>query len=150
MAQITFDVQHRFEHPAKLVWDELVDWERHGDWIPATKMEVEPGDPTAVGHEFTGRTGFGPIALVDRMRVVSCDWDEESSSGECQVDKIGPVLHGRAGFTVTPEGDGSAVDWVEDISVRYVPQFLAPIAGKLAAFGFAQGMRSLAKQLAKR
>jgi hypothetical protein len=159
MAKIRFEVHHRFDQSAKVVWDELVDWERHADWIPATKMEVEPGDPTEVGREFTARTGFGPVVLVDRMRVVSCDWDEEASSGECEVEKLGPVLYGRAGFTVADArgegGDGgdetgSVLDWIEDVEVRRVPQFLAPVAGKIGAIGFKQGMKGLAKQLSAR
>lgn len=150
MAQIVFDVQHRFDQPARVVWDDLVDWERHADWIPATKMEVEPGDPTDVGREFTARTGVGPVVLVDEMRVVNCEWDDATSSGSCQVDKLGPVLRGRAAFTVNPDGDGSKVDWVEDVVVNRVPQFLAPVAARLGALGFKQGMRSLAKQLDKR
>ena len=150
MAKISFDVRHRFDQSAKVVWNELVDWERHADWIPATKMEVEPGDPTEVGREFTARSGFGPVALVDTMRVLSCDWDESNDCGDCQVEKIGPVLFGQAGFTVTPDGAGAVVDWVEDIEVRRVPQFLAPVAAWLGAMGFKQGMKGLAKQLSKR
>ena len=150
MAKIHFDVRHHFDQPAKVVWDELVDWKGHGDWIPATKMEVEPGDPTDVGREFTARSGFGPVALVDTMRVLSCDWNEAAGSGDCQVEKVGPVLFGQAGFTVTPDGDGSRVDWVEDIELRWLPQFLAPIAGWLGAMGFKQGMKGLAKLLSKR
>ena len=150
MAKIHFDVRHHFDQSAKVVWDELVDWKGHGDWIPATKMEVEPGYPTDVGREFTARSGFGPVALVDTMRVLSCDWNEAAGSGDCQVEKIGPVLFGQAGFTVTPDGDGSRVDWVEDIELRWLPQFLAPIAGWLGAMGFKQGMKGLAKLLSKR
>ncbi len=150
MAKIRFDVRHRFDQSAKAVWDELVDWEGHANWIPATKMEVEPGDPTEVGREFTARSGFGPVALVDTMRVVSCDWDDTTDSGDCEVEKIGPVLVGRAGFTVAPDGDGSVVDWVEDIEMRRLPQFLAPIAAKLGAAGFKQGMKGLSKQLSTR
>ena len=150
MARITFDVQHRFDQPAEVVWGDLVDWERHADWIPATRMDVEPGDPTEVGREFTARTGFGPVVLVDRMRVASCDWDAAASAGACEVEKLGPVLRGRAGFTVKPDGTGARLDWVEDVTVRRVPQFLAPLAAKLGALGFKQGMRGLAKQLAKR
>jgi hypothetical protein len=150
MAKIRFDVRHRFDQSAKVVWDELVDWEGHADWIPATKMDVEPGDPTEVGREFTARSGFGPVALVDRMRVVSCDWDDDASSGDCEVEKIGPVLFGTAGFTVVPDGDGSVVDWVEDIEMRRLPQFMAPVAAKLGAMGFKQGMKGLAKQLSAR
>ena len=151
MARITFDVPYRFDASSRAVWDELVDWAGHADWIPATRVEVGPGDPTAVGTEFTAWTGVGRLALEDRMRVVHCEWDDDSSSGRCEVEKLGPILRGRAGFTVTPTADGAAaLDWFEDVTVRYVPQFLAPLAGKLGAAGFKQGMRRLAKLLAER
>jgi len=148
MAQIRFDVRHRFEQPPEMVWNELVDWGRHEEWIPATTIEIEPGDPTEVGREFTALTGFGPLALPDRMRVVQCDWDPEASTGDCVVDKLGPVLRGQAGFTVAPDGDGAVIDWFEDVAVRYVPQFTAPLGGWIGAFFFRQGMRKLAKNLA--
>ena len=128
MAKISFDVRHSFDQPAKVVWDELVDWKGHADWIPATKMEVEPGDPTEVGREFTARSGFGPVALVDTMRVVSCDWDESNDVRGLRgrEDRPGPVREG--GVHGHPDGTGSIVDWVEDIEMRRLPQFLAPIA----------------------
>ncbi len=152
MARITFDVPHRFDQPPRAVWEELVDWAGHADWIPATRVEVGPGDPTAVGTEFTAWTGFGRLALEDRMRVVRCDWDEATSSGTCEVEKLGPVLTGRAGFTIGPVdgATGADLDWFEDVTVRFVPQFLARPLGWLGAKGFGQGMKQLAKLLASR
>lgn len=149
MADIRFEVQHRFATSSQRVWDELVDWKRHEQWIPATTMDVEPGDPTEVGRELTARTGFGPLALPDRMRVVRCDWDDAAESGDCVVEKLGPVLRGRAGFTVVPASDaapgesGCVLDWFEDVTVPYVPQFVAPVGGWIGAFFFRQGMRKL-------
>jgi hypothetical protein len=128
----------------------LVDWSGHANWIPMTRVDVEPGDPTAVGSRFTATTGLGPLALPDRMEVVHCDWDDDSSTGTCEVAKLGPVLRGRAGFTVRPDGDGTALDWLEDVTVPYTPQFLAPVLGWLGAQGFSAGMRKLAKLLAGR
>lgn len=153
MADINFEVRHRFTASSQRVWDELVDWKRHEEWIPATTMEVGPGDPTAVGHELTARTGIGPLALPDRMRVAKCDWDEATASGDCVVEKLGPVLRGRAGFTVVPDVDaesappsgtsGCVLDWFEEVTVRYLPQFVAPIGAWIGAFFFRQGMRKL-------
>lgn len=148
MADIEFQVHHRFSDEPERVWDELVDWKRHEQWIPATTMEVEPGDPTEVGRSLIARTGFGPLAFVDRMRVEKCEWDELTSSGECVVEKVGPVLRGRAGFTVGPAaaGDstsGCVLDWFEAVSVPYVPQFVAPVGAWIGAFFFRQGMRRL-------
>ncbi|MFT4656893.1 MAG: hypothetical protein ACJAXA_002863 [Candidatus Aldehydirespiratoraceae bacterium] len=150
MARIHFDVHHEFEQSSTVVWDELVDWAAHADWIPMTRVEVGDGAPTDVGHEFTAWTGLGPLSLEDRMRVARCDWDAAATSGECTVDKLGPILQGSAGFTVAPNGDGSGLDWFEDVTIRFVPQFLAPVFAKLGAIGFKQGMKGLAKSLSNR
>ncbi len=151
MARITFDVHHRFAHDARTVWDDLVEWKAHENWIPMTRVDDGDGPPTEVGHEFTAWTGLGRLSLEDRMRVTMCEWDAATSSGECAVDKLGPVLHGTAGFTVTPDGDdASTLDWFEDVTIRFVPQFLAPVVAKLGAMGFKQGMRGLDKHLGSR
>lgn len=148
MAHVEFQVRHEFDAAPRVLWDELIDWEAHARWVPMTRMEVEPGDATAPGARFTAYTGLGPLALEDRMHVVSCDWDDASSAGACSVEKLGPVLTGRAGFTVAPSGSGSVIEWVEDVEVRYLPGFLAPVATKVGAVGFRQGMKRLARLLA--
>lgn len=148
MAQIVFTVTHRFNAGPRVVWDEMIDWPAHSAWIPATRVEVHDGLGQEVGETFTGYTGYGPLMLVDRMKVTAIAWDESESHGMCDVEKLGPVLRGRAGFTVTPEGTGSRVDWYEDVTVPYLPQFLAGIANKLGATGFAFGMKKLAKVIA--
>ena len=150
MRSVNFTVIYDFDAPAKVVWDELVDWAGHARWIPATRVEVAPGDPLAVGAEFTAWTGAGPLALKDHMRVAQVDWEDTTSSGTCTVDKLGPILIGTAGFTVTPQGDGARLEWLEDVDVRRLPSFLAPVAAKIGATGFRFGMRNLAKQLASR
>ena len=150
MADVQFRVHYDFEVPARVLWDELVDWEAHAAWIPLTRMEVEPGDPTAVGATFTAYTGLGPLALKDRMRVTACDWDEAAGSGTCTVEKLGPVLLGQAGFTVESTSTGSTIDWFEDVQVKYLPGLLAPVAAKAGAAGFKQGMKRLAKLLVER
>lgn len=148
MAQVHFDVRHEFAASSERVWLELVDWQAHGNWIPMTRMEVEQGEPTQPGARFTAFTGFGRLALEDRMEVVDCEWDEAAASGSCTVAKLGPILRGRAWFTVSPKGQhDSVVDWNEDVTVPRTPQFLAPVVARLGALGFKMGMRRLAKQL---
>ena len=145
-APVTFTVHHEFDAPADRLWRELVDWEGHAAWIPMTTMDVPEGDPTAIGYEFTASTGVGPLQLRDHMRVVRCEWDGER--GECEVDKLGPVLTGRAAFTVEPLGaDRSAIVWLEDVEVPWVPSFLGPLVARFGALGFRQGMKGLAKRL---
>ena len=150
MARVSFNVRHDFEAPVRALWDELVDWKGHEAWIPMTRVDVEAGDQTEVGFEFTAYSGPGPLALKDRMRVAECHWDDATRTGRCSVEKLGPVLTGRAGFTVEPDGDGSSIDWFEDVDVKHLPGFLAPIVGKLGAAGFRLGMKRLARVLGDR
>ncbi|MCC5950811.1 MAG: SRPBCC family protein [Acidimicrobiia bacterium] len=147
MATVQFEVRQPFDAPARAVWDALVDWSGHAEWIPMTRVSVEPGDSTEPGARFTAWTGPGPLALEDRMEVESCDWDDELGGGRCVVRKLGPVLRGRAGFTVLPTDHGSELRWFEDVTVPLVPQLLSPVVTKLSAAGFRHGMRNLARQL---
>jgi hypothetical protein len=150
MAPVRFELSRRFDVPVRDLWDELVDWPAHGAWIPATTIEGERGDPTAVGYTFTAWTGFRPIALEDRMKVTRCDWDATAQMGVCDVEKLGPVLGGTAGFTVRADGTGSVLDWREDVTVPYLPAFVAPVGAFFGKLGFGLALRSLAKVLARR
>lgn len=144
-AAVRFEVRTSFDAPPRRVWDEMIDWKGHEAWIPATRVDLPDGDATAVGAEFTAFTGYRPLVLEDRMRITRCTWDDAGSTGDCEVEKLGPVLRGRAGFTVKPEGVGAVVTWLEDVTVARVPRFAAPVVAKLGAAGFQVGMRKLAK-----
>lgn len=150
MGLVRFTVRHHFAEDARVVWDELVDWPAHADWIPATRVEVAPGDPQAVGGEFTAWTGIGRLSLEDRMRVTAIDWDDERGAGSCAVDKLGPILTGEARFTVRPDGVGATLEWTEDVDVKYLPALLAPVAARIGAAGFKLGMGKLARSLRTR
>jgi len=147
MGDVHFEVSRRFDQDVRTVWDELIDWQGHAAWIPATTVDLGDGDPTAVGYTFTAWSGFRPLALEDRMRVAQCDWDDDARSGVCWVDKLGPVLGGRAGFTVHADGNGAVLDWTEDVTVRRLPGFLSPVAALAGRLGFSLAFRSLAKHL---
>ena len=147
MARVHFELTRRFDTQVRVLWDELVDWPGHGAWIPATTIEGEAGDPTEVGYTFTAWTGFRPVALEDRMRVTRCDWNDDDAAGACDVEKLGPLLRGTAGFTVRADGDGSVLDWYEDVEVPYLPGFLAPVAAFAGRVGFTLAIRSLDKLL---
>lgn len=158
MAKVYFELSYDFAVPPKVVWDELIDWKGHEAWIPATQVELR-GDsaPTEVGAEFTAWTGLAlgtsigrKLALEDRMQVAQIDYDDETSTGHCRVVKLGPLLTGHAAFTVTPApgtANGAQMRWVEDITVAYAPQFLAPVLAQIGKGGFRFGMSQLAKQL---
>lgn len=150
MSAVTFTVTVPFEAPARTVWDELIDWKGHEQWIPLTRVELGPEPQDEVGATFMAFSGVWKLGLEDNMRVSVIEWDDASSTGRCEVEKLGPILGGVAGFTVSPNGDGATVEWLEDVTVKYVPGIAAPIAAKLGAIGFKQGMKGLAKLLASR
>ncbi len=150
MALIDFTVSHQFAAPSRAVWDEMIDWPSHAEWIPATRIELDTEDSKVVGATFTGYTGYSKLTLVDRMRVSAIDWDETTAQGSCEVEKLGPVLKGKAGFVVRPNGDGSTVEWFEQVTVPYLPRLVAPIVSKLSALGFSLGMKRLAKIVEKK
>jgi hypothetical protein len=152
MARVRFELSRRFDVPVRALWEELIDWPAHGAWIPATTIEATTtaSDPTTVGYAFTAWTGLRPLALEDRMRVTRCDWDDATDSGACDVEKLGPVLRGTAGFSVRADGTGSVLDWYEDVTVPYLPGFLSPLAALGGRLGFTLALRRLAKVLARR
>ena len=150
MALVHFELSRHFDVAVRDLWDELVDWPAHGAWIPATTIEGEPGDSTAVGYTFTAWTGVRPVALQDRMRVTRCDWNEVELTGACDVEKLGPLLTGTAGFTVRGDDSGTILHWYEDVAVPYLPGFLSPVAAFGGRMGFTLALRSLAKVMAKR
>lgn len=147
MAHVTFDVQRDFHASSRGLWEALIDWKGHESWIPATRVELGQGDPTQPGFVITAWTGPRPVALKDVMRVEECTWDHELQQGKCIVSKLGPVLSGRAGFTVSGDDSHSTMQWFEDVSVKWLPRVLAPLVTWMSSKGFSYGMRRLERQL---
>ena len=78
------------------------------------------------------------------MRVDSLDADGMT----VRVTKIGPVLTGVVDLSVTSLGESrSRLDWLEDIRVPYLPQFLAKPTAVAARKGFETSVTRMAKRL---
>jgi hypothetical protein len=146
MANVSFTVTRVLLLPARVVFDELIDWQGHAKWVPLTRVKILAGDG-GPGTEFVATTGIGPAALPDRMRVDELDTEAMT----VLVTKIGPVLTGAVHLSVTSLGDASSrLDWVEDIRVPGLPQFLARPVGAAARRGFQMSITRMAKLLASR
>ena len=146
MADVYFRVSRDLDLPARAVFDELVDWRAHAEWVPLTRVRIESGDG-GPGTVFVATSGIGPLALPDRMRVHSLDADTMT----VRVSKIGPVLTGTVDLAVTPLGESrSRLDWVEDIRVPYLPQVLARPVAAAARRGFEMSITRMARKLAER
>lgn len=146
MAAVYFRVSRDLDLPARAVFDELVDWRAHAEWVPLTRVRIESGDG-GQGTVFVATSGIGPLALPDRMRVDALDPDAMT----VRVTKVGPVLTGVVDLTVTALGESrSRLDWVEDIRVPYLPQFLARPVAAAARRGFETSISRMARKLAQR
>lgn len=144
MANVYFTVTRDLPLPADVVFDELIDWKGHAGWVPMTRVEVLTGDG-GPGTVFVATTGLGPLALPDRMRVDELDPVAMTS----RITKIGPVLSGVVDLSVTRTSAAtSRLDWVEDIRVPGVPQFLAKPLAAGARKGFQTSITRLAAILA--
>lgn len=144
MANVRFRVTRDLNLPARAVFDELIDWPGHAEWVPLTRVVVESGDG-GPGTVFVATSGIGPLALPDRMRVDALDTDAMT----VRVTKIGPVLTGVVDLSVTSLGEQRCrLDWLEDIRVPVLPQFLARPVAAAARRGFETSITRMAKRLA--
>ncbi len=144
MANVHFTVTRDLPLSARDVFDELIDWKGHAEWVPLTRVEMLRGDG-GPGTEFVATTGIGPVALPDRMRVDELDPVAMTS----RITKIGPVLSGEVHLSVTSTGENSSrLEWVEDIRVPGAPQFLAKPVAAAARKGFQVSITRLARLVA--
>jgi hypothetical protein len=146
MANVYFTVTRDLPIPASVVFNELIDWKGHGAWVPLTRVEVLRGDG-GTGTEFVATTGIGPLALPDRMRVDELD----SEAMTVRITKIGPLLTGLVHLSVTSTSETtSRLDWIEDIRVPGVPQFLARPVAAATRKGFQSSITRLATLISAR
>lgn len=133
------------------VWNALVDWPRHGDWVPLTTVRVRTDRPGGVGAEFVAFTGLGPLGFDDHMRVVVWEPPVAGGPGTCEVVKLGRVLRGRARFTVTPlAGRRCRVVWFEDVTLtpHAITRFGGPVLSLVGRLGFTSMLKALERDVA--
>lgn len=96
--------------PPERVWAAMVDWDRQGEWMLATRAHgVQGGEYGGI----EALTGFGPIAIRDTMRITG--WDPPH---ECRVVHTGRIVRGTGVFRVDPVGEGgSTFTWSESLDL---------------------------------
>ena len=121
---VTFELSRIVPMTTELAWQRLTDWGSHGDWIPLTRVDVDPVDP----DHFTAWSGIRRLALEDRMHLIDLSIDD--CGRRARIAKLGPVLVGEAEFSISAgiATDSAVVQWREVVSVPYLPQMLAPLA----------------------
>ena len=143
MARVHFAVRRHLALPARVAFDELIDWRGHAEWVPMTRVVIEGGDGGA-GTTFLATSGLGPLALPDRMRVESLD----DQAMRVHIVKIGPVITGDVHLAVESVGDTACtVIWDEDVRMPVLPQFLAKPIGAVARFAFNLAIGTMEKRV---
>lgn len=140
----TFELVRTMPGPLDRVFAAVGDLTAYGDYLPMTRIEADRG-PVGPGWSFTGRTGAGPVVLVDRMQVVR--WDPPHGFG---VRKLGPVLAGWAEVHLTPEGEETRVVWQEHITLRptRIGRHLAPVSDRVNSWLFGRALEAMADRVA--
>lgn len=131
MARVYLEVELDWALPPEDVWQSLVDWPSHGDWIPATSVRMEEVTQGS-GTRFVARTWVGPIPLDDHMTVTRFDPAERTA----HVEKTGPFLVGTAGFEVRAVAQGCQLWWFEDVHVPGLPSWCSGVAAAVGRVAF--------------
>lgn len=104
--------------PAQAVWDKLVDWPSHREWMLLTKVESTTEDEHGVGAGIVGVTGIGPVAFKDPMTVTA--WQPPPVAvARCEVTHMGSIVKGAGAFEVEATPTGSRVVWSEWVRLPF-------------------------------
>jgi hypothetical protein len=104
--------------PPQAVWDKLIDWPSHGEWMVLTKVEPTTDDEHGVGAGIVGVTGVGPIVFKDPMTVTA--WQPPPAEvARCEVAHMGSVIRGAGAFEVESTPTGSRIVWTEWVRLPF-------------------------------
>jgi len=101
--------------PVESTWAAVTDWERQGEWMLGTSVRVLGDSPAGGGARLEARTGVGPLAVVDTMRITA--WEPPH---RCQVAHLGRIVRGSAAFEVEQAANGrSRILWSEWLELPF-------------------------------
>jgi carbon monoxide dehydrogenase subunit G len=128
-----------------VVWHVVTDWERQGEWMPATRVEVtSQGDGWGLGATVRAVTGVGPVGFTDTMEVV--EWDPPH---RCVMRHTGRLVRGEGVFEVVALPHGrSRFLWSEllDIPFGVFGRAAWALGRPVAMAGLALALRRLARR----
>jgi hypothetical protein len=130
-----FDVVRRTPLDAAEAWRRVTDWERHGEFVPLTRMNVLR-DPATGQVSFVARTAVGPLGFDDVMAVTYSRPPSATEPGVVRIVKQGRVVLGWAVLTVTPVDSGSEVRWHEEARLRWTRGPVVTLVDRAVARGF--------------
>jgi len=130
--------------PADSLWAYLTDWQRHGEWIPLTRVETVGGAGRQVGGKIRAWTGVGPVGFWDPMTVTG--WDEvPGGGGTATLVHTGRIVKGDARLVVSALPDGrSHLSWREEYDMGRVAWLAWRAGGPLLQRGLSRALRRMA------
>ncbi|MBT0770412.1 SRPBCC family protein [Kineosporia sp. J2-2] len=144
-----FRVEVPVAAPVPRVWARLTDWPAHARLAPLTSIRVVgPGDRP--GSVFVARTGLGPLAFDDPMRIERFEPPSGASgTGRFRVGKTGRLLRGWVEAEVRPDGQGSLLVWHEELRVppEALTRFAGPLIGGVAGAAYGAALRRLGREV---
>jgi hypothetical protein len=130
-----FDVVRRTSLSADEAWRRVTDWERHGEFVPLTRVSAVQ-DPATGQVSFIARTAVGPVGFDDVMAVTHSQAPTRTEPGIVRIVKRGNVVLGWAVLTVTPTESGSEVRWHEEARLRWTRGPIVAVVDRVVARGF--------------
>lgn len=128
-------------------WRRLTEWPRHGEVVPLTRVTVVTPGPNREGTVFVARSGLGPLAFDDRMKVTVWHPPAEATPGLCRLEKRGRVVLGWAEIEVRPGPGGRArVVWREELRVRLLPRLFDGPLRSAARYVFGRAVNRLLRR----
>lgn len=132
-------ISHEVNAPPEQLWDALVDWDAHDQWMVATHAR----GGHAVGESIEAFTGVGRLGFLDTMTIVV--WEPPHRA---VVRHTGRVVRGSGSFEVRGLGSGrSRVVWSEwvDLPFGVVGRLGWPLVRPLVRGGVTFSLRRLAR-----
>jgi len=127
---VAFTLVRRARVPAHRAWDAVSDLAEHTRHVPLTAVRVS-GPGLVLGSEVVARTGLGPVGFADRMLVPGI-----APGTRLRLVKTGLWLRGWAEITVEEDGEGSRVQWVEELWLPGLRRLTRPLGDRLGPLLF--------------
>jgi hypothetical protein len=141
----TLSVAIEIDAPAQRTWDVVTDWERQGEWMPITDVQITGSVPAGIGAELTARSGVGRAGFLDRMVV-----DVWKPPHRCEVVHLGRVVTGRGVFLVEDlPNNRSRFIWREELASTGVRRVVDRLGAPATRLFLGVALRRLARLVAR-
>lgn len=136
-ARASFTVEIECACPPEQSIRLILDLRRHSQIIPLTRVSPAVDvDGLVVGEHFVARTGVGPLAFNDVMRVEELSLGVAGSAASAQLSKHGRAIRGGIWLLVTPTPGGSLVQWHQEVLLPWLPGFMQGLAARVLKLGY--------------